>query len=112
MEQCIIAFSRAGEAAACPEGGPLTAVNCVVYGNPGGNWVGCLSGQESMNNNAEVDPLFCDLGGAWFALCENSYCAYTNNPSGMLIGAHGPNCDACDSPVEIQSWGCIKALYR
>ena len=109
---CIVAFSRTGEGVSCEAGAVVTSHASVIYGNPGGDWVGCLAGQESLEHNAHVDPLFCGLGGAWFYLCENSYCAPAGNPLSIQIGALGPGCDPCDSPVETLSWGAIKALYR
>ena len=108
----VIAFSTAGEAAATEESGPLTAIACVVYGNAGGDWVGCLAGQDAQNDNAHVDPLFCDMYDNDLGVCANSYCVETNNPPEVQIGAFGEDCEACDSAVEPCSWGGIKALYR
>jgi len=112
IENTIIAFGRAGGSVVCEEGASLTANTCVIHGNVGGDWIDCLAGQESLGWNSDQDPLFCGLSGAWFSLCENSYCTAAGNPSGTQIGALGPGCDACDSPVEATSWGGIKALYR
>ena len=58
------------------------------------------------------DPLFCGLAENNYTLCANSPCLPDGNDWGVQIGAHDEGCDACDSPVELTSWGAIKALYR
>ncbi|HYW68699.1 MAG TPA: hypothetical protein VE960_03770, partial [bacterium] len=112
IAQNIIAFSTSGEAIGCEGGGEVTAHACAIYGNAGGDWVGCIASQESQSYNSDADPLFCDMYVGTFHLCENSYCHSSNNPSGIRIGALPPGCDACESPVEVESWGTIKAMYR
>jgi hypothetical protein len=108
----IIAFSPQGEAVACVEGATVSASACAIYGNAGGDWADCLAGQESQANNYDGDPLFCDMYQDNFYLCENSYCRLGGNPAETQIGCYGVECDACESPVEMQSWGAIKALFR
>ena len=109
---CIVAFSTLGEAVYCKDGAVVTADGCAVFGNAGGDWVDCLSGQETLLFNSDADPLFCDMMNGNFHLCENSYCHYMNNTPGVQIGAHDVQCDACDSPVDLKSWGTIKAMFR
>jgi hypothetical protein len=89
---------------------------CNVFGNEGGDWEGCISAQYGANGNISADPLFCDLTGGDYGLCEDSPCAPDNHPSGVpcgLIGALGVTCDPCgQTPVESVSWGSIKGFYR
>jgi hypothetical protein len=112
IEACIIAFSASGEAVYCEQGAAVTAELCVVFGNAGGDWVDCLSGQETLLYNSDGDPNFCGVFDWNYYLCEDSYCSPANNTPGVLIGSHDVQCDACNSPVEMSSWGNIKALYR
>jgi len=112
LERCIIAHSTSGEAAAAFLGGTASATECDVCGNAGGDWAGCLAGQEDANDNTGEDPLFCDLQGGDLTLCADSPCLPINNVPGVLIGAHGEGCDACGPAVEPTSWGSIKARFR
>ena len=112
ISKCIVAFSTLGTALYCESGAAVTADVCAVFGNEGGDWVDCLSGQETLMDNSDADPLFCDLFDWDYHLCENSYCHYENNEPLVQIGAHEVQCDTCYSPVETRSWGSIKSLYR
>jgi len=109
---CIVAFSTAGAALYCEAGAAVTADHCVVFGNEGGDWVDCLVGQETQNYNSDGDPLFCGLPDWDYSLCENSYCLPWNNPALAQIGVFTSGCGTCDSPIEMESWGSIKALFR
>lgn len=62
-----------------------------VYGNAGGDWVGCLAGQDSVNGNFHADPLFCGADGDdnRFTLGGASPCA---NDTCGLIGAEDIGC--------------------
>jgi hypothetical protein len=111
LERCIIAYSAAGEAAAAMLG-TVSASECDICGNPGGDWTGCLAGQDVSNDNTGEDPLFCNLLAGDLTLCEDSPCLPGNNVPGVLIGAHGAGCDACGPAVEPTSWGAIKAHFR
>ncbi len=85
---------------------------CNVYGNVGGDWVDCIAGQYGINGNLSEDPLFCDLYNDDLTLCGNSPCLPDSNDCEVLIGAYGEGCDDCENPVEMTSWGSIKAMYR
>ena len=63
-----------------------------VYGNVGGDWVDCLSGQETANGNFSLNPRFCDTLGGAFAVRETSPCAPANNSCGVLIGSEPVGC--------------------
>jgi predicted outer membrane repeat protein len=108
---CIVAFGISGPAVDCDEGtvnAPLFAC-CDVYGNAGGDWVGCIAGQGDAGHNMSADPIFCDRPGGDFTIDATSPCAAAHVPICGLIGALDVE---CDSPVENTSWGAIKALYR
>jgi hypothetical protein len=63
--------------------------------------------------NIREDPLFCNVTGGDYTLCEDSPCLFKNEPLLVTMGAYcdEPGCDPCNSPVESTSWGAIKALY-
>lgn len=109
IRNCIIALSAAGSALACNWGGTAALACCDVYGNAGGDWVGCLAGQEGQNGNLALDPLFCDPAGGNLYLQEGSPCAPQFNPACGMIGALPVG---CGTPVGEISWGRLKALYR
>jgi predicted outer membrane repeat protein len=111
LERTIIAFSVSGGAFYCerPIQPPLTC--CDVFGNVGGDWIGCIAGQYGINGNISEDPLFCnpDLGD--FTLHVGSPCAPEHSPAGCdLIGALPVGCGA--TAVTVRTWGTVKALYR
>lgn len=111
LERCIIAFSTAGEAAAAVFG-TVTAIECDVFGNLGGDWVGALAGQETGDDNTGENPLICDAPAGDLTLCADSPCLPGNNVPGVQIGAHGEGCESCGSAVEMTTWGALKALFR
>jgi len=111
-EDTIIAFNSSGEAVVCESGGTATLSCSLVYGNDGGDWTGCIEGQEMTIGNWHVDPLFCGLLAGDYSLCANSPCLPGNNPCATLMGPHGEGCVDCDSPVELSSWGVIKSMWR
>jgi hypothetical protein len=87
-------------------------VSCSdIYGNAGGggDWVGCLNGLDTVNNNLSADPMFCNPSLGDFRLDARSLCTEANAPACGLIGAWGIG---CDSPVYARSWSAIKAMYR
>jgi len=111
LTNCMIAFSTQGEAIYCREATSTPALSCCdVYGNVGGDWVGCIADQYGVDGNFSEDPLFCDLTIDDFTLASNSPCLPEGNDCHVLIGAHGEGCE--ESPVEATSWGSIKAMYR
>jgi hypothetical protein len=109
----IIAFSASGEAVQCDDGGVAALTCCDVYGNPGGDWVGCISGQAGVNGNISEDPLFCDPENGDFTLREDSPCAPFAPPNEEcdLVGAWPVG---CGSPTTSRrtTWGAIKSAYR
>jgi predicted outer membrane repeat protein len=87
LNNCILAFGSAGGAAACSSGAYISLSCCDVYGNSGGDYVGCLAGQLGVNGNISADPLFANVEMLDFTLLSDSPCAPANNPGCGLIGA-------------------------
>ena len=92
----IIAFSPVGVGIACDEVGTVTLTCCDVYGNGGGDWVGCIEDQLGVEGNIHLDPLFCgELNPEMpFSLASSSPCAPEINPDCGLIGALPVGCTA------------------
>lgn len=62
MDNCILAFNVGapdGGAVACVAEGVVDLTCSDVYGNDGGDWVGCIGTQAGQQGNMCVDPLFC-----------------------------------------------------
>jgi len=110
LTNCIIAFTTSGPALDCDEGteNPML-ICCNLFGNAGGDWVGCIADQSGVSNNLSADPLFCDRPVGDFTIDAASLCAAAHSGPCGLIGALDVG---CDSPVEAASWGSIKAMYR
>jgi len=87
LERSILAFSALGEAVLCEGDGSATLSCCDVYGNAGGDWVGCLAGQEGANDNLWADPRFCTPAAGALTLQEASPCTQQANPGCGRIGA-------------------------
>ncbi|MFC1572634.1 hypothetical protein ACFL6M_03440 [Candidatus Eisenbacteria bacterium] len=87
LENTIIAFSTQGEAIYCEEPS-LAALYCSdVYGNAGGDWIGCLEDQWGLDGNIALDPLLCDPENGDFTIHHASPCAPGYNPACGLVGA-------------------------
>jgi predicted outer membrane repeat protein/parallel beta-helix repeat protein len=73
--------------------GPVQlAVSCSdVFGNGGGDWVGCLEGLEETNDNMSADPLFCAPLDGSLHLMPGSPCA-AGPASCPLVGAWSVGC--------------------
>ncbi len=110
IRNSIIAFSTEGAAVSCEDGGPAVLDCCDVYGNAGGDWVGCIAGQEGQNGNLGADPLFCDPEVGDLRLQEGSPCGPDYNPDCGQIGAWPVGCGP--SAIEEMTWGAVKAMYR
>jgi predicted outer membrane repeat protein len=111
LDRCIIAFSTDAAGVRCERSlSSATLTCCDVYGNEGGDWVGCLAGQDGQNGNLRLDPLFCDGAGGDLRLQEGSPCAPDANSECDLIGARPVGCQP--TPVETKTWGAIKGMFR
>jgi hypothetical protein len=105
----LIAYSTSGEAIYCDGISGVTLQCCDVFGNAGGDWVGCVAGQDSINGNFSVDPLFCDLPSNDFTLKDNSPCLPGNHPYDEdcgLIGAWGQGCGEIVISFDIHPRSC------
>ncbi len=100
IENTIFAFSTLGGAISCSGMSNPTLDHCDIYGNTGGDWVGCIAGQFGTNGNFSSNPLFCDPDNNDFNLADLSPCLPENNPDGVLIGARGGGCDTPASADE------------
>ncbi|MCK4548171.1 MAG: C10 family peptidase [Candidatus Eisenbacteria sp.] len=90
LTNTIIVFGTTGEAVGCDGTGSASLSCCDVYGNAGGDWVGCIAGQNGADGNFSSDPLFCDPAGLDFQLYSNSPCA--DAPDCGLVGALPVGC--------------------
>jgi hypothetical protein len=106
----ILAFNGPGAAILCWEGDALVLTCCDIFGNVGGDWIGCIADQYGVRGNISLDPFFCDPAAGDLGLHADSPCAPEQNPECGLIGAWGVNCGP--TPTSRGTWGAIKALYR
>lgn len=102
LDRSIIAFCANGQAVWCDETSAATAACCDVYGNVGGDWVGCIAGQEGIDNNFSAHPFFCDPEQNNFMLQYGSPCMMESNPECGLIGAWPVGCPPSNAPEFIQ----------
>ena len=108
----IISFGLGSPAVSCGGGGGAAFWCSDVYGNEGGDWVGCITYYGGINNNFSFDPLFCDSGAWNFNLCSDSPCAPLQNPDCELVGALQVGCGACGvTATTPATWGAVKFLY-
>jgi hypothetical protein len=113
IERSVIAFGTDGDAVTCSSVGGQAYFSCSdVYGNAGGDWVGCIKGQDLLDGNFSGDPLFCgdqtpDLP---YSIDVASPCAPENNACGVLIGCRNVGCGP--SNANATTWGRLKAGYR
>lgn len=111
IRHCIFAFSIGGPAVSCDTGCDPTLTCSDLYGNSGGDWVGCLADQADQNGNLCADPLFCDPANQDYTLRFDSPCAPQENPACGLVGAWPVGC-VSPVPVRSTSWGAVKARFR
>ena len=111
FDRVIIADGYGSAGSVYCEGPSYPEFECSdIFGNEGGDWLGCIADQYGINGNISADPMFCDPDNGNFMLDAMSPCAPDNNSCGVLIGAYPVGCGA--SPVEATSWGRLKAMYR
>jgi hypothetical protein len=85
----IIAFSTGGQAVHCDGGSSVLLGCCDVYGNAGGDFVGCVEDQDSIGDNFCEDPLFCNPDSLDFRLEASSPCL---GGECVLVGAVSDMC--------------------
>jgi hypothetical protein len=109
LDRCIVTGSTGtGFPVTCTVGTTVTASCTDVFGNAGGDWVGCLAGQDGIPGNFAADPLFCDAAALDFTLQADSPCAPGGSACG-LVGAEDVGCGP--TALVAISWGAIKARY-
>ncbi|MCK4302922.1 MAG: C10 family peptidase [Candidatus Eisenbacteria sp.] len=97
---CIIAYGTGGAAIVCNDASGVcnpTLSCCDIWGNVGGNWVGCIAEQYGLDGNISQWPCFCQAGTTIedrFSLHSNSPCAPFSAPNYEcdLIGAWPVGC--------------------
>jgi hypothetical protein len=92
-------------------GGATASLSCSdVFGNSGGDWVGCIAGQENVNANFSADPFFCDAPNGVLEIRSDSPCAPPGVTGCGLVGSMPVGC----GPISLvqESWGAIKQRYR
>ncbi len=109
IEKTIIANSTQGAALVVSDS-EVTLSCCDLVGNAGGDWVGSIADQYGVDGNICEDPLFCGAGCDDLALHADSPCAPEHNPDCGLVGAWPVGCE--QAPIEVTTWGAIKALFR
>ena len=99
IETSIIAFGSQGEAIYCSDASSNPVISCTdIFGNTGGDWVGCIEEMNDLEGNFSLDPYFCDEMNDDFHLAGISPCMPDNNECGEQIGALG---FGCDEPTDI-----------
>jgi len=113
VENCIISFCGEGVPVWCDGTSAADLTCCDVYGNAGGDWVGCIEDQYGVDGNFSADPLFCDPPHDDLTLAAASPCAPENSPGGCgLIGAWPVGCDAPMGADEITATFAAPRLGR
>ncbi len=115
LSKSIMTAEEFSQPVYCDGGGSLPTLSCCdLYGNPSGDWTGCIAGQLGLNGNISADADFCNPTcgplNTSFTINFNSPCAPTANPSCGLIGAWPVACGAV--PVLQSTWGAIKARFK
>ena len=87
LERTIVAFSTQGAAAMGLPNFTLTC--CDVFGNAGGDYVGCIASEAGTSGNFSLDPRFHDEAAGDLRLHCSSPCL--SAPSCGLVGALGLN---------------------
>jgi hypothetical protein len=98
LSNTLIAFNTGNaEAVGCDNDAEVYPSCCDIYGNEGGDWVGCIEGLEGIDGNISLDPIFCgdENPEAPLSIRTDSPCApFTPpNPECDLIGAWPVGCE-------------------
>ncbi len=93
IKNSIIAWSQYYSAFECPGDPCQPTFFCTdIYGCAGGDWIGCIAGQGSVNGNFSSAPSFCNVQNHDYTVSSASPCAPANNSCSVLIGAKGIAC--------------------
>lgn len=112
IRNTIVSFNLGGEGIRCDLGNPVLTC-CDVYGNEGGDWVGCIADQFGVNGNISESPLFCDPQNGNYTIRSDSPCAPFSPPNEEcdLIGAWPVGCEP-PTAVQQTTWGRMKILFH
>jgi hypothetical protein len=99
-----------GAAVVCGTGGSATLSCCDVFGNQGGDWIGCIAEQYGIDGNICEDPRFCDPASGDYTIHAESPCAPGLSGDCGLIGALPVGCGM--TAIEPATWGSIKQAFR
>ncbi len=85
--------------------GNVPALSCCdLYGNKGGDWLGSISPQATINGNSSLDPLLCDSTKFEpLSVAANSPCLASHNSCGAQIGTAISGCLALAMKVSPDS---------
>lgn len=111
IDNCVFAFGAV--AVDCYFAGSEANLTCCdIFGNAGGDWIGCIADQYGIRGNISEDPQFCDLATRDLTLHFTSPCApfTAPNPECDLIGAWAVGCG--ETAVQLCTWGKVKGLFR
>jgi predicted outer membrane repeat protein len=95
ISHSIFSFSPSGEAIYCDNSSDsyIPSLWCTdIYGNAGGDWVGCIADQYSSSGNISEDPMFCCAPRGNLRIDHWSPCQACSEGGGNLIGNHGTGC--------------------
>ncbi|MFH1845326.1 MAG: right-handed parallel beta-helix repeat-containing protein [bacterium] len=109
IDRSIIAHNIGGAGLKCWPTGTVPSVQCSnIFGNPGGDWIACLTSLEGMNGNISEDPQFCsstpDLDERW-TLQSDSPCVPVDYGDCPLMGAWPVGCQT--TATENRTWGQV-----
>jgi predicted outer membrane repeat protein len=88
----IIAFGENGEAIYCDPVADVSITCSDIYGNQGGDYVGCIADQAEINDNFSLDPRFCETDSGDYGLHYYSPCTWEFSPCGITIGSEEQTC--------------------
>lgn len=112
VDRTVVALNAGMGGLECGFASSIPMLTCSnLWGNGGGDWIGCVADQLGTSANVSLDPLFCDASGGEFALSASSPCA-----GGVCgrIGALDAACGALGAGASVSAapWGRVKALWR
>ena len=90
ISNTIISSGLTGEAIACAGTAAPVLSCCDLWDNDGGDYVGCIAGQDTLNNNFSAAPRFCNAPGGDFSLDVCSPCIAA--PGCGQVGVLGIGC--------------------
>jgi pectin methylesterase-like acyl-CoA thioesterase len=110
MDHSIVSFASSGGSIYCDGMSHATLSCCDVYGNAGGDWIGCIASQNGVNGNFGANPLYCAPAVLNYALHLDSPCAPANNPTCGTVGAYGVGCGPYE-PATVTLWANGSGTY-